>query len=269
MRRKIGKKISTFSIIYLMLAGVFNLISYGFDQIIVQYEDRIRNLDRNLQIDRNNLINLNSSINLLQDLGYEIDYESNKLLSLLGFNVNAYATFKNKDIFEKNFIFGADKVDTIKLTKLYKEKLIENIDQANLRIKNLYKVFESNFSSGLSYELMKDKTIFLEMKNRLMPTIPENYKEDYFKEGADKYQYYQEIYYYIRDFKRKGRDIDKLSLELQKNFSNKYADYFYSLEEFSSDQNNTNYFILLSIFSQILGLTFLLLLFRNLIYENI
>jgi len=107
------------------------------------------------------------------------------------------------------------------------------------------------------------------MKNRLMPTIPENYKEDYFKEGADKYQYYQEIYYYIRDFKRKGRDIDELSLELQKNFSNKYADYFYSLEEFSSDQNNTNYFILLSIFSQILGLTFLLLLFRNLIYENI
>jgi hypothetical protein len=168
-----------------------------------------------------------------------------------------------------NFIFGADKVDTKKLTILYKEKLIESIDQVNLRIKNLFKVFESNFSSGLSYELIKDEIIFLKMQNQLLATIPENYKENYFKEGVNKYEYYTEMFYVVKNFKEKAMDMVELSLELQKNFSNNYADYFYSLEKFSSDQNNTNYFILLSIFSQILGLTFLLLLFRNLIYENI
>ena len=105
MRRGKAKKFSYLSIIFLLFAGFFNLVSYTFDQIIVQYEDKIRNLDRDLRIDRNNLNNLSSSINFLQDLSYEMDYETNKLLTLLGFNAKAYATFKNEDTFENSLVY--------------------------------------------------------------------------------------------------------------------------------------------------------------------
>ena len=252
-----------------MLAAFFNLVSYSLDQIIVQDEDKLRKLQRNLQLDRNNLNNLGSSINFLQDLSYEIDYESNKLLSLVGFNAKAFATFKNEDMFDDNLILDVSKIDNDRLSGVYKEKLIENIDQTNLRIDNLYKVFNFNFSSGLGYELIKDTDVFKTVELKKISKIPENYKEDYFKEGTDRYKFYSEIYNYISNLTTFAEDLGDLGLSLQENFSNEYVDYYNSLDQFSSDQNNTNYFILFSIFSQILGLTFLLLLFRNLINENI
>ena len=49
----------------------------------------------------------------------------------------------------------------------------------------------------------------------------------------------------------------------------KYADYVLYLEFFSKRKNRKNFFILFSIVSQIMGLTFLLLLFRNLLKVNI
>jgi len=269
MRRGTAKKFSFSSMVFLLLAAIFNLISYTFDQIIVQDEDHIRNLSRNLQIDRNNLNNLNSSINFLQDLAYDIDYETNKLLTSIAFNAKAYATFNNEKLFEGSLILDLDNLDKDRLSKLYKQKLVENIEQTNLRIENLYRVFKSNFSAGLSYDLIKDTEIFKVIENQEISKIPNNLKKDYFKQGADRYLYYTEIYNYIAKFKDVGSDLEDLGLNLQKNFSNNYVDYFTSLEKFSSDQNNTNYYILLSIFSQILGLTFLLFLFRNLIYENI
>ena len=64
-------------------------------------------------------------------------------------------------------------------------------------------------------------------------------------------------------------DIQEIYSFLQENFTNKYVEYYNSLERYSSNQNTKNYYILFSIVSQILGLTFLLLLFRNLINENI
>lgn len=269
MRRGRARNFSILSITFLILAAFFNLVSYAFDQIIVQDEDKIRKLQRSLQIDRNNLNNLGSSINFLQDLSYEIDYESNKLLSLLGFNAKAYATFKNEDIFEDSLVLNISKIDNERLSNVYKEKLKENIDQTNLRIDNLYKVFEYNFSSGLGYDLIKETDVFKSIELRKISKIPESYKEDYFKKETDRYKLYSEIYKYISELTSFAEDLGDLGLSLQENFSNNYVDYYNSLDEFSSDQNNTNYFILFSIFSQILGLTFLLLLFRYLINENI
>jgi valyl-tRNA synthetase len=77
------------------------------------------------------------------------------------------------------------------------------------------------------------------------------------------------MYDIILTLTESSNDIQEIYSFLQENFTNKYVEYYDSLERYSSNQNTKNYYILFSIVSQILGLTFLLLLFRNLINENI
>ena len=93
--------------------------------------------------------------------------------------------------------------------------------------------------------------------------------KEYFEKDTDRYESYSKFYDKISSLFDVSGDLREIYIFLQENFSSSYVEYFDSLEKFSSDQNKTNYYILLSIVSQILGLTFLLLLFRNLINEII
>ena len=67
-------------------------------------------------------------------------------------------------------------------------------------------------------------------------------------------------------------DVEDSLLDFEDSIKSKYlfsiSDYFDVLDRFSNQKNLNNYLILSSILSQILGLFFLLFLFRNLIKEN-
>jgi hypothetical protein len=269
MRRGSAQSFSKLSVIFLLLSAFFNLTSYTFDQIIIHNEDKTRHLKQSLEIKRSDLYNLNTSLNVAQDLSYEIGFEANKFLSLISFDAKAYGAFINEEIFVDNLILNIEALDTDSLSKTYKNKLIKNINLYNLRVDNLYKVFETYFSTGHTKKLIEDKEEYSNFVNKKYKKIPIKFTEDYFKEETDRYQMYSKIYDIIVTLTDSSNDIREIYSFLQENFTNKYVEYYDSLERYSSNQNTKNYYILFSIVSQILGLTFLLLLFRNLINENI
>ena len=73
--------ISNKVIILVLLSGFFNLLSFTFDQLVVQSELKTRDLDRKMVINKNNIDNLLIKIDTLGDLsndaaasGFPIDW---------------------------------------------------------------------------------------------------------------------------------------------------------------------------------------------------
>ena len=269
MRRGSAKSFSTISIIFLIFSAFFNLASYTFDQVIIHNEEKIREIKRILEIKKTNLYNLNSSLNLSQDLAYDFGHEANKFLSILDFDTRAYGLFNNEETFRDNFKLDLKKLDATKYSKSYQNKIIKNLNLYNQRIDNLYEVFDTYFTYGITKELLKDKEEYKNFIYKKYSKIPEELIKEYFEKDTDRYESYSKFYDKISSLFDVSGDLREIYIFLQENFSSSYVEYFNSLEKFSSDQNKTNYYILLSIVSQILGLTFLLLLFRNLINEII
>lgn len=269
MRRGSAKSFSTISIIFLIFSAFFNLASYTFDQVIIHNEEKIREIRRILEMKKSNLYNLNSSLNLSQDLAYDFGYEANIFLSILDFDTRAYDLFNKEETFLDNFKLDLKEIDAKKYSKSYQDKIIKNLNLYNQRIDNLYEVFDTYFTFGITKELLKNTEEYQNFINKKYSKIPEELIKEYFEKDTDRYKSYSKFYEKIGNLFDVSADLREISIFLQENFSNKYVEYFDSLEKFSTDQNKTNYYILLSIASQILGLTFLLLLFRNLINEII
>ena len=81
----------------------------------------------------------------------------------------------------------------------------------------------------------------------------------------ENYRIYSEVYNKITRY----GDIQYLSLYYlrvyEEEYINTFSNFFKTLDEYAEQKNKINYYILLSIISQILSLLFLLILFRSLI----
>ena len=84
MRR--SSAINKYIIIFLILSGFFNLLSYSLDQLVVQQEDKIRDLNRELQFERTKLESITYSLNTLEDLRYTTSRSAQNFFSSLDFN---------------------------------------------------------------------------------------------------------------------------------------------------------------------------------------
>ena len=128
MRR--SSTINKYIIIFLILSGFFNLLSYSLDQLVVQQEDKIRDLARELQFERTKLESLTYSLNTLEDLRYTTSRSAQNFFASLDFNSKVAQIFNpyssTKSVKEKY-----SRQNVIKLNEIYKVKLHELVDKVN------------------------------------------------------------------------------------------------------------------------------------------
>ncbi len=269
MRR--SSAINKYIIIFLILSGFFNLLSYSLDQLVVQQEDKIRDLTRELQFERTKLESLTYSLNTLADLRYTTSRSAQNFFASLDFNSKVAQIFNpyssTKSVKEKY-----SKQNVIKLNEIYKVKLHELVDKVNKTIDETEKIFTTNFSSGIAYEFVKDDIAYKNLSEFRKIKISKNIFEEFNfnKEVNDSninknYAIYNQFYDALNDIHLSERDIEELLKKIQPYYINIFAAYFDYLDFYAEQKNRKNFYILSSIIAQILGITFFLLLFRSIL----
>ena len=280
MRR--SPKISKLTVIFLTLAGIFNLGSFALDQQVVQQEDKLREINRKVNTYESQIETLIFGINTLENLGFEVYDSASTYLDDLDFQTKTVQIFNRKysnstlkdttgNLVRKKFTEKQNEY----LNNVYKSQLFKLKDYANQKIEDVNQLFKNTFSSGLIYEYLKESNEFKNLEDLNKIKIPESIFDDYnfnevpTKEKEDKnYEIYSKFYNLVETFSTLNQDIMILNDQLRSKYVTKYKDYIFYLEYFTQKKNKKNYFILFSILSQILGLTFLLFLFRIIIKEN-
>ena len=265
--------VSTGVITYLILAAIFNLLSYSLDQFIVQGEDRIREYNNKLKIEKLRVSNLSNSLNIFQSMEYQLDSDANIMGNLWGFNNKASDLFY---MYSNNMFDNEGVISDIQLKKnsknlatFYQKKVEEFVNQINFKINQFHIVFSENFSAGETYEIFKDDKTFLGYLNKPIFQIDNDLVKDLSSLNEDEaYKKFSIVWDRIDEIYEAQSNVNDFVNILNKRYLNSINNYFDILNEYSKTKNLNNYLILSSILSQILGLFFLLFLFRALIMEN-
>ena len=268
-------KITNLTIIFLALAGLFNLISFAFDQQVVQQEDKLREINRQLNSDRSEIETLIFGLNTLEDLGFDVHNSTDSFYEDLEYQTRAGHIFNSKT---SEYVIG-DKFSKSQrkfLKELYKSQLFKLREYSNKKIDDVHKIFVNTFAAGTIHDLLNEKSEFKRIKESKKIKISEdifdgyNFDEEPTEAKDDKnYEIYKKFYDKLSEFSSLNTDLQDLNAILRPIYVKKYTDYVLYLEFFSERKNIKNFFILFSIVCQIMGLTFLLLLFRNLLKDNI
>ena len=141
MRRSPIAKRTT--LLFLILSGLFNLFSYSLDQMVVQQEDNIRAITREMNLQKTELDTLRQSLNTLEDLTFSTGRYSNEFLYSIAstqrfvefFNIHSKSIKEIEDRFRK--IYTEESI--AKINKEYQKNFHKNHTQrgpfASLRIR--------------------------------------------------------------------------------------------------------------------------------------
>jgi len=270
MRRT--KKITTKIIILVILSGIFNLLSYSFDQLVVQAELNNRSLERKLVSNRIELESLSYELTTLNDLSFEVISSTNYFYKHLPTNLYGSISFlgeypdsdfKWEEIYKKetqnqigeNFLINLDNLIT------YFNRKTDEIDSI---FKSIYP--EPIFYNQLfgKYYPIRDIKIEPKILDKFNPYFID---DDEKKNNRDEinWKIYSSIYGKISDFKNLDYQFYNYLERSENKYVKQFDDFLNFIDEYAEEQNKINYFIVLSIISQIFGILFLLLLFKSLI----
>ena len=299
MRRAYNNKISIF---FIIIIAIFTILSYFFDQLVIRNEDKLRNAEISFNNSTQKIIKLNSISSQLQAA---IDYSDQKLIYFLRYRnywlknillITDYDQYPylTDDEMKKLYNFYSHEPDYI--PDLIKTRFVDHYRNIVTSINNLQeKLYNIH---GWNLDLFPQYSKIYDGKEQYnFPTI--SYYE-VFKNNID--QFIETDFISVADIIVDKKKRDKLTEEFKLNnwvdvhlysallvneFSNllKIIDKDYDLNEaklvdeeskrvnlqlvIKQTSSNKNFFILVSIISQILSLLFLLILFRNLIKSNI
>lgn len=272
MRR--GSKILTSSFVYLILTAVFNLSSFSLDQFVVQQEDKLREVSRemiNLETKISTLINTKNSI---QELAFQLIKEEILLYDALDLNTRSVTMLNdNTNLFNKKL----GKNDRKELKIYFKKNLINFANRFNLKLNELKKVISSNLDNKLiknEISIYGYSEKFEEVVNYTPNEIKISILDDYGKVGTNEYEdanyeIYSSLYDKINNNFGISWDLERIFIIIDKIYIKSFIQYLNVSDVYADIKNKNNFFILLSIASQILGITFLLLLFRSLVSEKV
>ena len=276
-------------IIIIVLAGISTLLSFFFDQRVIQTEDKIRELEVKLNDKRFNITNLQSTINSTNELSYNIlksinyfknridlFYHYNQILNVQVFGTKDEKTDYFKDIEKDKLLklkaeFKKNAEDTL---KSYDFKIDEITILNNQILKNKFVQEIVNNNDG--YEIMKGDFSNYKAKDKIKKFPFDKYLPDkeLFEMSEEEFQNQDDykVYSEIRDPMSEIDDIEDEYWDLLQGLNIKYNNYyiFFSeeLEYYGTQKNKNNLYILLSIFFQILSLTILLILFKEMINQK-
>ena len=287
MRRE-QKKNNRLTII-IILAGFATLLSFFFDQQVIQSEDNIRKIKYNLNQKRIKILNLQSTINGINSLNFDISESVNFYKNSLDF-FYLYGGIANTQVYgnqdEKLEFYNQDKEILISYKKSLKENVLIALKSYDDKIEQFRilnnQILSNPFVSEIltnneGYEIMQSNFDKYKAKNKFSDFPFDYYLSDSDLKKLSEEQFALQDHYVVmskvRDLMSELHNIDDEYWDLLQRMNIKYdnAFIFFSdyLEYFGTQKNKKNLFILLSIFFQILSLTILLILFREMIKSKV
>ena len=286
MRR--GIKFSKKAYLVLGLTAFFNLSSIVFDQLVVQHQDKIRVFDSKIN---NHKLEINSLLyahKVFDELNFKVHFSAEKMIGETNYLV------KSINYFNSNLPKKISDVEVEKIKKIYIEKT-----------KNLAKNFKITLyeTKRIFYKILEDPTLikFLnqdrQFDSKFLPNENITKLKKYFdgkswagyyfdekivdeflskynfsakteEDQLSNYPIYKDFYNEIYDYNRQKNAFYFLSQGFRGEFNKSFSTHTIMLEDYNNLQNIKNYLILTSILFQIIGLVFLMILFRVLIIEN-
>ena len=149
----------------------------------------------------------------------------------------------------------------------YLENLNQMVIDFNNKVDEIDVISKSIFPMSTYLWPLKDIKI---NKNILDNFIPTQTEDDIVqnKINQSNYEIYSEIYEKISKLREHRYSYDYLLSNAENKYVTKFSNFFNFVDTYAEQQNKINYYILLSIISQILGILFILLLFKNIILRK-
>ena len=281
MRRKIDNR----SVILIILIATFTLLSYVFDQLVIRNEDKLRTQDikyQNLYTERKSLESLSTQI-----LNYSTDIymQSTDRLENRNIWLKQYILLNNKDLQDNNF--RENFKNEIDLSNFFKNQIIEYFKDclkmsglAEMELSGMFAYyqrilpeFKNWYSDGTHYSnnYTNWKMVFNDNLNVF------NKKDyDYYMKAKENSNYDSFKLKNWIDLINFGNLVLKNILYIQYKIADDNIKVSKKISEIETQMNEIlteikktsafkNYYILSSIFSQILSLLILLILFRHLL----
>ena len=281
--------LNKYSVVVIFIAALFTVFAYFFDQLVIRSEDKIRNLKINLQNVKNTKNNYEFIASTLTNIVDNAQMNFAPLIlrrnltikSLILSTTKDKRIFKNVDEIEWELIrnFSTTLISSMNLKIEYTNFYIDNkkilIKLNDGKIKDLDNLFRSysNIIVNKNNYFFHDNT----EKYLKLTTLIKYWKnkEEELNEYRNKalkdftiYNWFDVYRYKMLILSNIEKDLYKLSEFVV--LADAKVDTFFKveeklLEEIKSSGLKKNYYILLSITSQIMSLLFLLILFRGFI----
>ena len=268
MRR--SKILNNTIFLLLFLAAFFNILSFAMDQIVVQTEDKIRESNYNLSQNRIKLTTILNARNNLEEINEDINLESMKMISVYEFSQKKYSLFGSRENFFKENKMSSLLTNKGKNTNFYFSQMKEVIQIYNRKTDQINLIIKKSFNTEYFKKLFKENIFYKKIiKGEYFEKIPTNTLDGYEnKNEDDKYIVYSSVQDKLKSLSAAGDEIEYLQEKLEFEYKKNYAQYIEFLNQYGEQKNINNFIIIISILFQIIGVTFLLLLFKVLIKEN-
>ena len=281
--------LNKYSVVVIFIAALFTVFAYFFDQLVIRSEDKIRNLKINLQNVKNNKNNYEFIASTLTNIVENAQMNFAPLIlrrnltikSLILSTTKDKKIFKNVDDIEWELIrnFNTTLVSSMNLKNEYinfyidnKKNLIKLNDGKIKDLDNLFSSYSNIIVNKNNYFFHDNTEKYLKLAGLL-----KYWKNK--KEGLSEYRNKAlkdfTIYNWFDVYRYKMLILSNIEKDLNKllefvDLADAKVDTFFKveeklLEEIKSSGLKKNYYILLSITSQIMSLLFLLILFRGFI----
>ena len=281
--------------IYLiLLVAIFTVLSYGFDQKVISDEDKIRNLRIKYENQLTELSTLQSIEDQLEDISifstlivsnfltYR-NYQLKRLLLNTDYDLGMEENLNYLNYPERDLILIKDEI-----TRTYMRIMMESLNIMN----KLDEVYSWNLEYFKKYEIIKNKIRYYAGMNSNYSNLEEIFNKNIKLFKIKDYNFYlndlfnlygseNQIQIYTDYTLENWQDIHKLSILLIKNIDDNQSEirdnitFIYdktvkleerielSINNLKKVSSRKNLFILSGIFSQIISLLFLLILFRS------
>ena len=286
--------------IYLiLLVAIFTVLSYGFDQKVISDEDKIRNLRIKYENQLTELSTLQSIEDQLEDIAvfsslivsnfltYR-NYQLKRLLLNTDYDLGMEENLNHLNYPERDLIEIKDEI-----TRTYMRIMMESLNIMN----KLDEVYSWNLEYFKKYEIIKNKIRYYAGMNSNYSNLEEIFNKNikffkikdynfYLNDLFNLYGSENQIQIYTDYTLENWQDIHKLSILLIKNIDDNQSEirdnitFIYdktvkleerielSINNLKKVSSRKNLFILSGIFSQIISLLFLLILFRSLLLKS-
>ena len=269
-------KLNTISIKLVVLIAFFTLISFVFDQLVIQTENKIRDVDFEYERNFNQYLRAKGVLININDLVYRAAEKNENFIDRAEILEKAIYNIKfNKVYFENNFndIFESDLNTNLKTIFInrYKSMYLEIFEESTdlfrlVRGLPIRSMEEKKFS--VSNQDVFDNMMELEKVLNSNTEFYSTYKF-YEKKKIITYNDYLDLRANLRQFLDYYSSSSVYLTQINDVYQNYYIYYgeknYEYLDTLNKNQNLKNFYILLSVLAQILSLFFLLVLFKTLL----
>lgn len=271
-------KLNNKAYLLIIVAAIFTIFSYLFDQMVINFENKNRILLINYNNLKADIKSYKSTTEQLDNLGIQMDTILAFELKKRNFNFKNIYMIENDQEFKSNFEKFA--VENIKIRTIYSNQIFyadifnRFIEYENIFKNHIFKVLNIN-TKKLIDEIGQPENVFKKNLNLFYIKKYSDFENLFLKKDANELTLddWSDIRNYKLLYLEKGfrfnNELENIVLKIEKFVEEKELDLNVIFKERKEVNQSINYFILFGIISQILTLFFLLLLFRTLIISKI